>query len=107
MANLSRQGSASAAITYSPATSGAGGDVYTNSGKERVHVRNAGGSPCVVTVHRPVLCNFNFSHDTGTTVSVPAGADRVLGPFDKSYNDGTGKAKLTYDQVTSVTVALI
>lgn len=107
MALLAKQGSASASVTYAAATAGAGGDTFRNGGKERLHVRNAGGSPCVVTVHRPQTCNFGFSHDTGTTVSVPAGQDRTLGPFDKTYNDGSGNVKVTYDQVTSVTVAVI
>lgn len=107
MALLTKQGGEGAAITYAAATSGAGGDTYRNTGKERFHVRNASGGPIVATVHRPQTCNFGFTHDTAKAITVPAGQDRVLGPYDRTFNDASGNVKVTYDAVTSVTVAVI
>ena len=42
------------------------------------------------------------------TVSIPAGEERMVGPFQAAtYNDSGGLVQLTYDGVTSVTIAII
>lgn len=82
-----------------------GGDQFA-AASGRVHVRNAGGSPCIVTAHSQQPCNQGGTHDK--TYTVGAGADRLLGPFDPSrFADGSNMVQITYDQVTSVTVAII
>ena len=90
-------------LTYQAASSG--GDQYI-AASGRLHVRNAGGGACVVTVHSPKQCDQGSVHDK--TYTVGAAADRLLGPFDASrFADAGNMVQLTYDQVTSVTVAVI
>ena len=96
--------------TYTAATL-TDGEMWRNSGKEFIHVINAGGSPCVVTVATPATISGLAIEDK--TVSVPAGEDRMIGTFEPGlYNNpasGTdaGKIYVSYDQVTTVTVAAI
>ena len=87
------------------------GDRFRNTGKEFIHVVNAGGSPCVVTVPTPAQIAGLDIEDK--TVSVAAGTDQMIGTFEPGlYNQpagGTdaGDCYITYDQVTTVTVAVI
>ena len=91
------------ALAYQAAS--VGGDQFI-AASGRLHVRNAGASACVVTAHSVQQCNQGSTHNP--TYTVGAGADRLLGPFDTSrYADGTNMVQITYDQVTSVTVAVI
>jgi len=96
--------------TYAAADSG-DGDRFRNSGKEFIHVVNGGGSPCVVTMVTPATIRGLDIEDK--TVSVPAGEDRMIGTFEPGlYNQpagGTdaGNTYIEYDQVTTVTVAVI
>jgi hypothetical protein len=36
---------------------------------------------------------------------VPASGERMIGPIQDAFKDGNGQAQITYDAVTSVTVA--
>ena len=87
------------------------GDKFRNSGKEFIHVVNAGGSPCVVTMPTPATINGLLIEDK--TVSVAAGTDAMIGTFEPgTYNQAAGAtdagyAYVEYDQVTTVTVACI
>jgi hypothetical protein len=41
-------------------------------------------------------------------VAIPAGEERLIGPFPSAiYDDGNGKVQLTYDAVTSMTIAAL
>ena len=41
-------------------------------------------------------------------VSVPAGDERFIGPFPTgAFNDAAGKVQITYDDVTSITIAAL
>jgi hypothetical protein len=45
---------------------------------------------------------------TNPTISVPAGAMMIIGPFQKGiYNDAQGLAKITYSATATVTVKAI
>jgi hypothetical protein len=87
------------------------GDRFRNSGKEFVHVINGGGSPCLVTIPTPATISGLDIEDK--VVTVPAGEDRMIGTFEPGlYNQpagGTdaGELYVEYDQVTTVTVAVI
>ena len=87
------------------------GDRFRNSGKEFIHVINGGGGAVAVTVPTPATISGLTIEDK--IVSVPAGEDRMIGTFEPGlYNQpagGTdaGECYLEYDQVTSVTVAVI
>lgn len=96
--------------TYAAATL-TDGDKFRNTGKEFVHVVNAGGSPCLVTLVTPAQISGLDIEDK--VVTVAAGTDQMLGTFEPGlYNQAAGatdagKTYVTYDQVTSVTVAVI
>lgn len=92
------------AVTYAAAA--AGGDTFTNTGQEVLHVRTA-GSPVVVTVTAQSACNQGVVHNQ--QVTVPATSERAIGPFRdlKRWNTAQSKVAVTYDQVTGVTVAVV
>ena len=96
--------------TYAAATL-VDGNMFRNTGKEFVHVVNAGGGAVAVTVPTPATISGLLIEDR--IVSVPGGEDRMIGTFEPGlYNQpagGTnaGKAYVKYDQTTSVTVAVI
>jgi len=84
----------------------AGGDAFPNSGREYLHVKNGGGSEVIVTVDSQAGCNQGFDHNVA--VAVPAGGERLIGPFPKArFNDAAEKAQVAYSDVTSVTVAAV
>ena len=69
-------------------------------------VVNGGGGACEVTIAATHACNHGFTHDI--IESIPAGQNRVFGPFDKErFNSATGTIGVSYDQVTTVTVAAL
>jgi len=110
MATLSVQSTAAAgtAITFTAAAGG--GDKFANSGSQRLLVRNDDASPVTVTIDAPGTCNFgaaaNAAHDLA--VSVAAGAEKWIGPFDVSrFNDSNGFVNISYSGVTSLTVAVV
>lgn len=96
--------------SYAAADSG-DGDMFRNTGKEFIHVINAGGSPCLVTMVTPAQIQGLDIEDK--VVTVAASTDQMLGTFEPSlYNQAAGqtdagKTYIEYDQVTSVTVAVI
>lgn len=98
--------------TYSAAASG-DGNVFDNSQKNTfVHIKNAGGSDCTITIHTPAVVDTDLAVADRTVVCT-AGEERFIGPFSTPYegNDADNSidraVKLTYDQVTSVTIAAL
>lgn len=82
------------------------GDEFKNDGKTVLHVKNGGAASINLTINSQQLCNFGFDHDH--SISVPAGGDRMLGPFDRTrFNSDTGNVAVSYSDVTSVTVSAI
>lgn len=58
------------------------------------------------SVNSQTPCNYGFDHDA--VVAVPAGGERVIGPFPKArFNDASDKVLISYSGVTSVTVAVL
>ena len=84
------------------------GNMFTNSGKEFVHVVNGSGGSINVTVLTPALVRGLTLEDK--VVAVPAGEERMIGRFDPGlYNQsGTdaGKVYVQFSSVTSVTVGV-
>lgn len=85
----------------------AGGDEWANTGREYILIKNGGGSPITATLD--IKATVDDLAVTDPTVSVAAGATMIVGPFPPGiYNDATtGRAKVTYSAVTSVTVKAI
>jgi len=80
------------------------GDTPSNDGRTVVHVKNDGSSPIDVTIDSVEKCNQGFDHNL--TVSIPAGDEKIIGPFDiKRFNNENSRLNISYSAVTSVTVA--
>jgi|CryBogDrversion2_11_1035321.scaffolds.fasta_scaffold00026_17 hypothetical protein len=86
-------------------SAGGSGDSFPNTGYEYVYVKNASGSSVTVTlVYQSTVDGQTI---TNRTVSVPASAGRLIGPFPTTYyNDSNARMNLTYSSATSVSVAV-
>lgn len=108
MATLTVQNINRSGLEATYASAGAGGDEFTNNGSTFLHVKNGDGSAHTVTVasqYAPVPAGLAQSN---VQVSVPAGEERMIGPFPtRAFNDEDGLTQVTYDAVTSVTIAVI
>ncbi|MGE5589203.1 MAG: hypothetical protein ACM3ZA_01030 [Bacillota bacterium] len=84
----------------------AAGDTFPNNGRTFLHVKNAGAAPVDVTVNSQQACNQGFDHNA--MASVPAGGERIIGPFPPGrFNNSQGQCEVTYSSVDNVTVAAI
>lgn len=82
------------------------GDTFVNNGKTYLHVKNGSAGAVDVTVNSQQLCNQGFDHNA--VVSVPAGGERIIGPFPQGrFNNGQGQCEAAYSSIASVTVAAI
>jgi len=103
--NTQQIGIGGASPTYSPAT--VAGDEFRPDARTLVHVKNGSGASITVTI--PAYGSGPGGNPVANrTVSVPAGGERVIGPFDPSgFSAPDGLAMLLYSAVTSVTVAVL
>lgn len=85
----------------------AGGDSFPRrSGDTVLHVKNGDASQHTVTIvsqASPGPGEASANED----VAIPAGEERFIGPFPEAFEDADGLVQITYDAVTSVTVAAI
>lgn len=81
------------------------GDSFKNFGTVVLHVDNQDTVAKQVTIASNP-CNFGEIHDV--VVSVPASEERIIGTFSKErFNDDNNLVNVTYDDVTSLSVAVI
>lgn len=103
MATLAVQVSSAGGLAPTYAAASAGGDDFPNTGREFLHVKNGSAASINATINSAQLCNYGFDHDV--VVAVPAGGERIIGPFVPSrFGLSVG---VTYSAVTSVTVAAV
>ena len=88
--------------TYAAAAGG--GDQYTNTGKELIHIKNGGGGAVVLTLDIEKTVDGQSVVDP--IVTIPAGEERMLGPFTSVYEDPDKNVSLTYDGVASLTIGV-
>jgi hypothetical protein len=81
----------------------AAGDTFANTGREYLHVKNGSAGSITVTVDAIRSCNYGFDHNA--SAALPAGGERVIGPFER-HRFGASP-DITYTSVTSVTVAVV
>lgn len=106
MATLAVQKVVVTGLTPSYAAAAAGGDQFANSGKAMIHAKNASAGSLTVTVNSQTNCSQGFDHDAA--VAIPAGQERMIGPFPKGrFDDANGNVQITYSGVTSLTVAVV
>jgi hypothetical protein len=92
-----------AAVAYTAAAGG--GDTCQTGGGVLLLVKNDDASPHTVTLVTPG--SFKGLAIADRAVAVAAGAEVAI-PVTTDYRDpATGRASITYDDVTSVTVAVI
>ncbi|MFD4320109.1 hypothetical protein [Streptomyces sp. NPDC058548] len=81
-----------------------GGDTAPVGPGLALYVNNAGGSPRTVTIATPRTVDGHAVADA--TLVVAAGKRGVI-PLTTLFRGATGRAAVTYDGVTSVTVAVL
>jgi hypothetical protein len=81
------------------------GHSVANDGKLTfVHVKNGSGGEVTVTIDTPGTVDGLAIADR--TVAVPAGEERIIGPFPTAYyNQADGTVHVDFSAVTSVTIA--
>ena len=86
-------------------TCAAGGDSFVNTGTEFLHVKNGSGGSLTVTVTTPVTVDSLAVSDQA--YAIPAGEERMIGPFPCRWYASSGSTSITYSGVTSLTIAVI
>lgn len=88
-------------------------DTFPNPGDERtfLHVKNGSGASINVTVVAqktqvkvPSVGQLTISN---LVIAVPAGQERVIGPFSEAFNDANGLVVVNYSAITTVTAAAV
>lgn len=78
---------------------------FPNTGRTFVYVRNGSGATITVTLDSIRACEQGFDHNE--IVSVPAGADRLIGPFPpERWNNTEGRVTILHSAITTVTVGV-
>lgn len=84
----------------------ASGDTFGNQGNVCLFVQNGGEATIDLTFVAQNKCNQGHLHDL--KVSVEAGKEKVIGPFEPTrFNDTTSMVHVNYSAVDSVKVAAI
>lgn len=107
MADLTIQTVARAGVAPSYASCAAGGDKFIPDSDTFVHIKNGSGGALTATFATPGDVHGEAIADRA--VSVPAGGERMIGPFPKNLfadNADSGKAAITYSGVTSLTIGV-
>jgi len=95
-------------VTYSSASSG--GDKLTPGRRVFLHVQNGGSGSVVVSVDDQLTPEptGSASFDPDLEVTIEPAGDRYIGPIVETRFQGTdGYADVSYDQVDTVTIAII
>ena len=81
-------------------------DTFANNGRTFIHAKNADGSDHTLTINSLVDCNQGEDHNPAVVVT--AGEERMVGPFPMSrFNSATGIVTATWEDATSVTIAVL
>lgn len=79
------------------------GNKFLNDGRTYLEVANGSGSAVVATVNTPGTVDGLALADLA--VSIPAGKRYKIGPFTATFNQSDGNVWVTFDAVTTVTIA--
>lgn len=103
MAALSTQEIVNAAIVPSYGAAAGGGDTFTNTGSEFLHVKNGGGGAITVTITSSG--KYQGATIADQTVTIAAGTEKMIKPYTPEVTGTT--AAVGYSGTTSVTVAVL
>lgn len=106
MTTLSTQVIAQAGTTITFTAASAGGDACATGSDVKLLVKNGDASSHTVTLATPGTVDGDLAI-ADRAVTVAAGATVAVPVTDRYRDPATGLASLTYDAVTSVTVAVI
>jgi|SRR5581483_882250 len=84
-------------------------NTYTvrNNGKTFLHVKNTGGTACVVTINANGTVAGHTLSAGSVTVPITTG-DKLIGPFPAAvYDDQNHDVSFTLSFITGVTVAVV
>lgn len=108
MATLSVQTIDRSGLSPSYASAAAGGDQFAWGERRFIHVKNGDTAEHTVTVASQYSDAPQGLDSADLAVAVPAGEERIVGPFsERAFADSDGNVQLSYDAVTSVTVAVL
>ena len=81
---------------------------FINDGRTKIYVSNFSGGDVVITFIEQNQCDFEHAAVNDAFTCASGGITRVWLALNRyRYNDSAGKAHLTLDIITSVTVAAI
>lgn len=103
MAALSTQDAVTAGLAASYSAVAGGGDTFTNDGNTFLHVKNAGASPCNVTITSSG--KYKGATVADQVVAVANGAEKFIKPYAPDITGNT--AAVAWSYTTSVTVAVV
>lgn len=90
--------------TYSAASGG--GDKFTPTKRTMLHIKNGGGVSVTATITTPKTYAGLAVGDAAVTV--PAGEERLAGPFDPElFQASDGLASIAWSATASVTFAVL
>lgn len=97
----------SSGVLFSPSAANVDGHSIDNS-SEQVFVYVNNGSGASITVSFPIPKTIDGCAVADKTVTIGAGANRMIGPFPKGIYNQTGDLlHVNFSSVTSVTVAAV
>lgn len=96
-----------AGVDMAGAAADVAGDEWVNTGSEFVEVKNGSGAGITVTLD--IQSNVDGAAVTDPTVAVGAGITKMIGPFPTGIynNPSTGRARVAYSAVTTVTTRVV
>lgn len=106
MSTLNYQNAKIEGTAVTMAAASAGGDKVPPNLNGALMVVNGDAAAKTVTVVVPGNTKYGQA-DPDVTVTVPAGATALVGPFPQDLADVDGLVAITYSAVTSVTVAAV
>jgi len=104
MAALTTQVVVNTGLEATYASAAGGGDTFTNTGKELIHIRNGSGGDITLTIETSLVIEGDLTV-ADRTVLITAGEERFVGPFKTSRYGAT--TTLTYSGVTSLDLAVL
>lgn len=103
MAQIARQNLSETPLnpTFANATTSGGDKIDNDDGATILHLKNGGASSATVTVTAQdtseEVAGFGAMTKADLVVTVPAGAERLVGPLPKrAFNDADGNLNLAY-----------
>ena len=107
MADLTYKRVVLSGLDPAPVAADVAGDNIPPSGRGFLQVHNGGAASIDVTITTPGKTQFGLD-EPDVVVTVPAGADRLIGPLSPAlYNPGTKGVEVNYSDVTSVPVSAL